>query len=170
MLAQTVQFVGMTPGALYDAYLSSKDHAAMVGDGKVIATFHRPDVGDVDKGEEGDELRAWGFTASDGTTQYYLISTILKLVPGKLIVSSWRNAAWNLATTPNNITDLESTLILTFKKNIAGAEIQMVHVNVPDYEVYIPETGETEPLTTIVNTHWGLQYWEPMKRYFGITK
>ena len=46
----------------------------------------------------------------------------------------------------------------------------MVHVNVPDYEVYIPETGETEPLTTIVNTHWGLQYWEPMKKYFGITK
>ena len=42
MLAQTVQFVGTRPGALYDAYLSSKDHAAMVGDGKVIATFHRP--------------------------------------------------------------------------------------------------------------------------------
>jgi len=75
-----------------------------------------------------------------------------------------------LATDANKITALESTLILTFKNNFAGAEIQMVHVNVPDYEVYIPETGEAEPLTTIVNTHWGLQYWEPMKRYFGITK
>jgi uncharacterized protein YndB with AHSA1/START domain len=170
MIAQTVQFQGMTPEALYNAYLSSKDHAAMVGDGKVIATFHRPDVGDVAHGEEGDELRAWGYTDPDGNTHYYLTSKILKLVPGKLIVSTWKNAAWNLAVDLSRITDLESTLILTFKKNIAGAEIQMIHINVPDYEVHIPETGEAEPLSTIVNTHWGLQYWEPMKRYFEISK
>jgi hypothetical protein len=47
-----------------------------------------------------------------------------------------------------------------------GAEIQMAHINVPEYEVHIPDTGETGPLRAIVNTHWGMLYWEPMKRYF----
>jgi hypothetical protein len=26
---------------------------------------------------------------------------------------------------------------------------------------------ELEPLSYIIDTHWGLQYWEPMKKYFG---
>jgi hypothetical protein len=99
--------------------------------------------------------------------QHNLRATILSLVPGKLIVQRWKNIPWTLATNPALITDLESTLVLTFKKTAFGAEIQMVHVNVPDYEVHIVQTGETAPLNTIVGTHWGLQYWEPMKKYFG---
>ncbi len=63
-------------------------------------------------------------------------------------------------------TDLDSTVVLTFNKNIAGTEIQLVQVNVPDYKVSVPETGEVGSLSSIVNTHWNLLYWEPMKKYF----
>lgn len=167
MIIQTNQFIGVSAETLYNAYLSSEEHGKMTSQGDVIATYHRPGVSDVPTGEAGDELRAWGFTAPDGQLQYFLTATILRLVPGKLVVMSWKNLGWNMATNPENFTGLESTLVLTFKKTIFGAEIQMVHANVPDYEVHIPDTGETLPLSTIINTHWGLQYWEPMKKYFA---
>ncbi len=167
MIIQTNQFIGISPETLYNTYLSSEEHGKMTSQGDVIATYHRPGVGDVSVGEAGDELRAWGFTNKDGKLEYNLRATILRLVPGKLIVMSWKNLPWNLATNPKLVTDLESTLVLTFKKTAFGSEIHIVHVNVPDYEVHIPETGEIAPLNTIVNTHWGLQYWEPMKKYFG---
>ena len=38
--------------------------------------------------------------------------------------------------------------------------------NVPDYKVNVPETGEIGALSSIVNTHWSLLYWEPMRAYF----
>lgn len=72
-----------------------------------------------------------------------------------------------MATDPSLITDLELILVIIFRKTLMGAEVKIVHVNVPDYQVYIPETGELEPLSYIIDTHWGLQYWEPMKKYFG---
>jgi hypothetical protein len=56
---------------------------------------------------------------------------------------------------------------LRFAENVAGAEIQLVQVGVPDYKVHIPPTGETGPLSQIVNTHWNLLYWEPMRGYFS---
>jgi len=44
----------------------------------------------------------------------------------------------------------------TLLKKIAfGSEIHMAHVNVPDYEVFIPQTGEKAPLYTIVNRQYG---------------
>ncbi len=73
---------------------------------------------------------------------------------------------WNFALDPSEITDLDSMVVLTFQKNLVGVEIQLVQVNVPDYKVSVPETGEIGPLSSIVNTHWSLLYWEPMKRYF----
>jgi uncharacterized protein YndB with AHSA1/START domain len=170
MISQTNQFIGVSVETLYNAYLSSAEHGKMTSQGDVIATYNRPGVGDVATGEVGDELRAWGFTAPDGSLQYFLTGTILRLVPGKLVVMSWKNLAWNMATNPANCTDLESTLVLTFKPTILGSEIQMVHANVPDYEVHVPDTGEVLPLSTLINTHWGLQYWEPMKKYFANKK
>jgi hypothetical protein len=172
MIIQTNQFVGVSPEALYNAYLNSIEHGKMTssGAGSELTTWYRPGVGDVMTAEVGDELRAWGFKGKDGKQHYNLRATILSLVPGRLIVQRWKNLPFNLATDPKLVTDMESTLVLTFKKTAFGAEIHMVHVNVPDYEVHISETGETAPLTTIVNTHWGLQYWEPMKKYFGCNR
>jgi hypothetical protein len=83
-----------------------------------------------------------------------------------VIVLTWKNMVWNFALDPSEVTDLDSTVVLTFRKNLAGAEIQLVQANVPDYKVSVPETGEIGSLSSIVNTHWSLLYWEPMRRYF----
>jgi hypothetical protein len=172
MLIQTNQFVGVSPETLYNAYLNSVEHGRMTtsGEGAESTTWYRPGTGNVADGQVGDELRCWGFKDKDGKQVYNLKATILSHVPGKLIVQRWKNLPFKLATNPAQITDMESTLILTFKKTAFRAEIQMVHINVPDYEVFIEQTGERAPLYSIVNTHWGLQYWEPMKKYFGCNK
>ena len=111
-------------------------------------------------------MRVFGFTGPDGQTQFSLTAKILHLVPGRVIVLTWKNMVWNCALDPSEVTDLDSTVVLTFQKNITGAEIQLVQVNVPDYKVSVPETGEIGSLSSIVNTHWSLLYWEPMRRYF----
>jgi hypothetical protein len=59
MISQTVQFTGCNARRLYDAYLSSADHAAMTVAGPQAATFRRG-AGNVGTGGEGDELRAFG--------------------------------------------------------------------------------------------------------------
>lgn len=165
-LCQTVQFMGQSPDVLYDAYLSSKDHGAMSLDGKQRVLYYRPGTGPVAIGKEGDELRAFEVAGPEGRIQYRVTGKVLKLVPGKLIVMAWRNLAWGMAVNPAEVTDLDSTVVLTFKRNSAGAEIQFVQVNVPDYLVKLEDSGETGPLSSLVNTHWNLVYWEPMKRYF----
>lgn len=165
MIAQTAQFTGVSPEALYYAYLSSSEHSAMTADQRP-AIFFRPGEGVVAHGEEGDELRAFGYLGFDGQTQFSLTARIVHLVPEKLIVLTWKNQVWNYALDHSEVTDLDSTVILTFHENLAGAEIQLVQVNVPDYTVHVPETGETGSLRSIVNTHWNLLYWEPMRRYF----
>jgi hypothetical protein len=45
------------------------------------------------------------------------------------------------------------------QKNVAEAGIQLVQASVP-------ETDEIGALSSIVNTHWSLLYWEPMRVYF----
>jgi len=165
VITQTAQFMGINPEALYGAYLSSKEHAAMTADNRP-AVYYRPGEGELAHGEEGDELQAFGFTGPDGVTRYSLTARIIQLVPKKVIVLTWKNQAWNLALDPNEVTDMDSMVVLTFQKNPAGAEIQLVQANVPEYKVHIPDTGETGSLHSVVNTHWNLLYWEPMKRYF----
>ena len=166
MISQTVQFMGCNARRLYDAYLSSADHAAMTVDGTQAATFRRG-ASDVGSGGEGDELRAFGLPGPDGDLVYALHATVLQLVPGRLIVLSWKNKVWDLAVDPGDVTDLPSTVVLSFRDNFAGAEIGLDQVNVPDYKVKVAETGEVGPLSAIVNTHWSLLYWEPMRRYFA---
>src|SRR5215471_11230003 len=158
LIVQTSQFTGVNPETLYNAYLSSREHSAMTA-GSRPASFFRPGDGEVAHGQEGDELRAFGFAGADGQTQFSLTAKILQLVPGKLIVMTWKNMVWNFALDLGEVTDLDSTVVLTFKKNLAGAEIQLVQANVPDYKVSVPETGEVGSLTSIVTTHWSLLYW-----------
>jgi len=165
-IEQTVQFNGVLPETLYNAYLSSKEHAAMTADGSRAATFYRPSKGDVDHGEVGDELRAFGSSKPGERVQYGLTAKVLNLVPAKVIVLSWKTFGWNMALDPSEVTELESTVVLTFRRNAAGTEVQLVQVNVPDYKVKLPATGEVGPLSAIVNTHWNLLYWDPMKKYF----
>lgn len=165
LIVQTAQFTGVSPEILYHAYLSSGEHSAMTA-GRRSAAFFRTSEGEVAHGQEGDILRAFGFTGPDGQIQFRLAATILQLVPEKVIVLTWKNQAWTCALDQSEISDLDSTVVLTFQKNLAGAEIQLVQTNVPEYKVRIPDTGEIGSLCSIVNTHWSLLYWEPMRRYF----
>jgi uncharacterized protein YndB with AHSA1/START domain len=165
LIAQTAHFTGVSPETLYHAYLSAREHSAMTADRRPAA-FFRTGEGEVAHGQEGDVLHAFGFTGPDGQIQFSLTATILQLVPGRVIVLTWKNQAWNCALDQREMTNLDSTVVLTFHRNLAGAEIQLVQANVPEYKVSIPDTGEIGSLCSIVNTHWSLLYWEPMRRYF----
>jgi hypothetical protein len=166
MIVQTAQFTGTDPDTLYDAYLSSATHSAMTA-GARPATFRRPGHGDVPYGNEGDELVAFGAQSEDGDIIYSLSARILRLAPKRLIVLSWRNMAWDQALDPDETSDLASTVELTFAANFAGAEVRLIQGNVPGYRVRIPDTGEVGPLEQIVNTHWSVLYWDPMRKYFN---
>ncbi len=83
----------------------------------------------------GDELRAFGSSKPGEKVQYGLTAKVLNLVPAKVIVLSWKTFGWNMASDPSDVTDLASTVVLTFKRNAAGTEVQLVQVNVPDYKV-----------------------------------
>lgn len=168
-LIQTIQFKGVTTEQLYNAYLSSSEHGKMTtsGEGEENTTWYRPGMGNVAIAQVGDELSCWGFKDEEGNHVYNLKATLLEAVPNELIVQTWKNLPFTMATNQALIIDVPSTLVLRFKKTAFGSEIHMVHANVPDYEVAINQTGERDALGNIINTHWGLQYWEPMQKYFG---
>jgi hypothetical protein len=158
---QVAEFPGLTPQQLYDAYLSSKDHAGMTG---FPATFYRPSTkSNVPMGQEGDELQAFGMTGADGKLHYIINGRILRLIPGHVVVMSWSATTWGL---PDDAPVPESELVLTFRKTPEGAEIRLVQVNVPDLTGgSATGDGATEP--DAVNTNWYYRYWEPMRKYFA---
>jgi uncharacterized protein YndB with AHSA1/START domain len=165
-LSQTIQFNRASAEALYRAYLSSAQHAAMTVDGTYAATYRRRGD-DVDTGAVGDELWAIGPTTDDRNVQYSVSARVLELVPDRLIVLSWKNKAWDLAVEARDATELPSTVVLTFTGNFMGAEIHLCQANIPNYQVRIPETGEIGPLSEIVDRHWNILYWDPMRQYFA---
>lgn len=161
---QTAEFPGLTPATLYNAYLSSTEHSAMTG---YPATYYRPAAKtDVAVGQEGDELRAFGVPGTDGKLQYLIGGRILRLIPDREIVMTWKANAWSTGVKPAEIPNLESVLVLTFRKTFAGAEIQLVQVNVPDFGTTDPATSVVTTETTTVNTNWYYRYWQPMTKYF----
>jgi uncharacterized protein YndB with AHSA1/START domain len=165
-ISQTIQFYGSHAHALYRAYLSSAEHAAMTRDGTYPATFRR-DGADVEVGEVGDQLWAIGAQGDDGEVHYSVSARVLELVPDQLIVLSWKSKAWDLAVNHSEITELPSTVVLTFADNFMGAEIHLSHANVPSYTVKIAETGQVGPLSEIADRHWNIHYWDPMRQYFA---
>ena len=186
MIAQTAVFLGLTPDTLYQAFLSPKKHGSMTLDGERPAILERAGAPLTEHAAPGDCLRALGLTGPDSDLVFVVEARILDLVAGKRIVLAWKNLGWRLALDPGKATDVASTVVLDFKANAVGAEIELVQVGVPDYEVRLPLTleeladmpraeraaahsapgGEVGPLSALVNTHWSLVYWEPMKRYF----
>jgi activator of HSP90 ATPase len=114
-----------SPHRLYDMYLDPEIHAAFTGAPVTIA----PVI--------GAEFRAF-----DGA----LAGKILHLVPKRLIVQAWRASHWS----PE---DLDSTLILTFWPDEAGARIELVQVNVADHDLAGVSQG------------WEKYYWTPWREY-----
>ena len=92
------------PTRLYRMYLDAKQHAAFTGAPVKIA----PRAGAA-------------FAAFGGA----LTGKILQLVPGRLIVQSWRSSEFGRR-------ELDSTLVLTFWTNGRGGRVELTHVNVAD--------------------------------------
>jgi hypothetical protein len=168
MISQTAHFPGQTPERLYDAFLSARDHAAMTADGRQHVTYQQPDGSPASRPQVGDRLLAFGQPAGDGAIEYRLTARLLELIPGERIVMAWRTAAWDAAIGASPAA-ADSVVVVRFAPNVIGAEIRLDQVGVPAYEVHLPDTGERGPLESIVNTHWNLLYWEPMRQYFSTT-
>ncbi len=110
---------------LFKMYLNPIAHEAITGGPVVIG----PD--------QGCEFRAF-----DGV----ITGTVLVVVTPTLIVQSWRSAEFK----PN---DRDSTLILSFTPRGEEAQIDLVHLDVPDHDY----DGVTEG--------WEKYYWVPWRRY-----
>ena len=188
MIAQTAVFVGVRPVDLYDAFVTPAVHSAMTADGARPAVVLRGADGvPVQRAEAGDRLRAVGIQREDGGFEYAVDATVLRAVPGQQLVLAWKNIAWRLAVDPREASDAPSIVVLGFHPNVAGAEIRLLQAEVPEYRVRLPLVidelaeieraeraaqqlapgGEVGPLRELVNTHWSLVYWEPMKHYFA---
>jgi activator of HSP90 ATPase len=81
------------------------------------------------------------FRAFDGM----LSGTMLHVVPGRLVVQTWRAHHWSCD-------DLDSILILTFRPDGDSGRIDLVHVNVADHDA----EGVTEG--------WEKYYWAPWRK------
>src|SRR5215470_3268 len=116
-LIQTIQFPGVTTEQLFKAYLNSVEHGKMTtsGEGEEKTTWFRPGKGNVVTAQLGDELRCWGFKDQNGNQVYNLKATILELVPDRLIIQTWKNLPFTLATNKDLVTDLPSTIVLNFR-------------------------------------------------------
>ncbi|HWN30584.1 MAG TPA: SRPBCC domain-containing protein [Burkholderiales bacterium] len=106
IIRQSVQFNAVSD-SLFDAYLDSRKHAAIVGSKVSIS-----------------KTAGKRFTAFNGM----LSGKNLLIVPKKLVVQLWRSCTWKK-------TDPDSILILMFSKAGRGARIDLIHVNVPDHDL-----------------------------------
>src|SRR5262249_9389052 len=111
-----------TPERLYRLYLSARQHAAACG-GWGEAPI-QPGVG-------GGRAMA-----------HHMKGKFLALVPGKLIVQTWRGSDWKRS-------DLDSVLILSFARRRGACRVVMVHANVPDAHARSITKG------------WFTYYWQP---------
>lgn len=109
---------------LFKTFLDARAHAAVVGS-KVSITAR-----------EGATWKAF-----DGM----LSGRNLRIVPGRLIVQSWRSSGWKKD-------DDDSILVLAFDDTPMGGRIDLTHLNVPAHD----HKGVTEG--------WKKYYWRPWKK------
>ncbi|MCR9136355.1 MAG: hypothetical protein NXI27_10195 [Alphaproteobacteria bacterium] len=167
-LSQTIHFPGASADGLFELYATSTGHKAVTG---LPASYKTPAGDPIDRAEIGGTLDAFCFDPN----MCALNARVLDMSHGKGVHSmtmAWWNFGWVSAIDPADLTvegrgAPDSTLVLTFRDTLRGAQIEMVHVNVPDFKVRIPNPDKTEeigPLSTIVNTHWNLLYWDGFRR------
>ena len=126
-LTQKVVFKNTTPEQLYELYMDAKLHSLVTGDTAKITK------------KEGAEFTAYGD---------YIKGKTLQLIPGKLIVQSWRGKDFKKS-------DLDTTFILQLEKKGNDAVLNMVHANLPDAEFEGIKSG------------WTDFYWIPWKAYLA---
>ena len=116
-----------SPKTLYEMFMDSKTHSAATGG---AARMSR---------KVGGRFTAWNGALSGAN---------LLLVPGTMIVQSWRSVMFKPA-------DPDSILVITFSKVAGGTRVHLVHVNVPVQD----HAG--------VRKGWPKYYWKPWKRYLA---
>jgi uncharacterized protein YndB with AHSA1/START domain len=112
---------------IYDAWLDSLAHTEMTGAEAVMSD------------EVGAEVEAWNG---------YITGRNLELVPGALIVQSWR-------TTEFTDEHEDSIIKVTLEETEDGTLLTLVHSKVPEAHKSYEQGG------------WEKHYFEPMKAYFG---
>lgn len=127
-ISQRVRF-SASPETLFEMYLDSKKHSASTG---APAKLSRKVGG------------AW--SAHGGA----IGGKNLQIIPGKLIVQAWRAGFWKK--------DELSVLIMRFEKAQGGANVEIVHVGVPQHD----QKG--------VRNGWPKYYWKPWKKYLAAKK
>jgi activator of HSP90 ATPase len=111
-IQQTVKLPA-SPEALFDTYLDSKKHGAMID---ATASMSR---------------RVGGtFSVFDGSIR----GKNLMIVPKRIVVQSWRAETWKRS-------DPDSILILLFSKATGGGQIELIHLNVPSHTHQIIKEG-----------------------------
>jgi len=111
------------PARLYRMYLDQKQHAAIIDAAARITPL------------AGGRFGVWGGD---------IHGIILQLVPPRLIVQTWRAKNWKKS-------DLDSTLILSFRPDAKGGRIDLVHANVPRRHLAGVRQG------------WREYYWTPWR-------
>ena len=126
-ITQKVVFKNTTPETLYDLYMDAKEHAASTGAPVKITK------------KEGAS-----YSVHDG----YITGINLHLVPGKMIVQTWRGNDWKKS-------DPDSIFTLLFEKDAKDAILYMTHANLPADQ----EEG--------IQSGWKEFYWKPWKTYLA---
>jgi uncharacterized protein YndB with AHSA1/START domain len=120
-IQQTISFENTSPRELFDIFTDPQKHGELLGAKVDISA------------KEGAR-----FSCFDGN----VTGKNLLIVPGRLIVQSWKGNVWEKD-------DLDSILVLTFSETKGGAQISMVHANTPDRFI----------------EKWNEFYWKPMKQF-----
>ena len=127
VIEQVASFPKVAPADLYELFMDSAKHSAATG---MPARVSR---------KVGGKWSAFGGM---------ILGKTLALVPNRMIVQSWRSAAWKKG-------DPDSILVVRFEKTKNGAVAHLAHVGVPPYD----HRGVTKG--------WKVYYWEPWKKYFA---
>jgi uncharacterized protein YndB with AHSA1/START domain len=123
-LLQTATFRA-APEQLFRLYMDPRRHAAVTGMGKVMVS-----------GRPGSRFKVGG----------HLRGRMLAVVPGRLIVQTWRGADWKKS-------EPDSVLTLAFEPAQGGARVRLVQANVPARHYDSIVTG------------WPTYYWKRWKEY-----
>ncbi len=118
--------VPATPQRVYEAWMSSKEHASFTGGAAVITA------------------RAGGkFTAWDG----YILGVTEALEPGKRIVQSWRSTDF-----PADAPD--SRLEVLLEPSPRGTRVTLLHTNIPDGQAEELKQGWKDYYFTPMKTYF----------------
>jgi len=129
VIEQEVKFQGVKALDLYELYMNEEMHGAALGAPAKI-----------------DRAVGGQFSAFNGG----LTGRIYDLVPGRVIVQSWRAQPWREE-------DPDSVVILNFTDEEGGSvRINLVHANIPEHA------------RAIVNADaWTDRYWRPWRLYLA---